>query len=179
MTRYAAFLRAINVGGHNVKMDRLRALFTASGCTDVTTYIASGNVMFSAEDSGAAELEARVEAGLAEALGYAVATFLRTPQELARLLDADPLRAVADATGTTVYVGFTRRALSAGEAERVLALGSIEDGIAVQGSEILWTRTGRYSDSQLTGATFERALGRAVTFRNDRTVRKVAEKLGS
>ena len=44
--RLVAFLRAINVGGHNVKMDRLRELFEALGLSNVETFIASGNVIF-------------------------------------------------------------------------------------------------------------------------------------
>ena len=43
MTRYIAFLRAINVGGHTVKMDQLRALFEELGLSNVETFIASGN----------------------------------------------------------------------------------------------------------------------------------------
>jgi len=46
MTRYVAFLRAINVGGHNVKMDALRALFESMKLASVETFIASGNVIF-------------------------------------------------------------------------------------------------------------------------------------
>ncbi|MEX0890741.1 MAG: DUF1697 domain-containing protein [Gemmatimonadota bacterium] len=175
MTRYAAFLRAINVGGHNVKMDRLRALFAEFGCAEVSTHIASGNVMFSAADPGAPELEARIEAGLEGALGYGVATFLRTPEELAAILEAAPLSEAPE--GATVYIGFTRGPLTPAEAERVVALGGAEDSVNVEGSQIYWSPGGRFSHSKLTGATFERALGRAVTFRNDRTVRKVAEKL--
>ena len=46
MPRFFAFLRAINVGGHNVTMEKLRGLFEASGFKDVETFIASGNVIF-------------------------------------------------------------------------------------------------------------------------------------
>ncbi len=46
MPKYVAFLRAINVGGHVVKMDRLQRLFEDNGCVDVQTVIASGNVIF-------------------------------------------------------------------------------------------------------------------------------------
>ena len=55
MPRYVAFLRAINVGGHVVKMERLRALFEDLGFAKVETLIASGNVIFEtrAEDAGA------------------------------------------------------------------------------------------------------------------------------
>ena len=57
MRRYVAFLRAINVGGHTVKMDRLRALFAELGHGGVETFIASGNVIFEAA-GGEAALEA-------------------------------------------------------------------------------------------------------------------------
>jgi len=156
-------------------MDRLRALFAEFGCAEVATHIASGNVLFGGEDTAAPEWEARIEAGLERALGYGVATFLRTPEELASILEAAPLRDAPE--GATVYVGLTRSPLGRDERDRVLALGSAEDGVAVEGSQIYWTPAGRSSDSKLSGATFERALGRAVTFRNDRTVRGVAEKL--
>ena len=56
MTRYIAFLRAINVGGHTVKMAELKRLFEALGFTNVETFIASGNVIFDSsakKDSGA------------------------------------------------------------------------------------------------------------------------------
>lgn len=46
MTRYFAFLRAINVGGHVVKMDRLRQVFESLAFSNVETFIASGNVIF-------------------------------------------------------------------------------------------------------------------------------------
>ena len=46
MTRLIAFLRAINVGGHTVKMDHLRQLFESLGFSGVETFIASGNVVF-------------------------------------------------------------------------------------------------------------------------------------
>ena len=46
MPKYVALLRAINVGGHTVKMDHLRSLFEAIGFSNVETFIASGNVIF-------------------------------------------------------------------------------------------------------------------------------------
>ena len=49
MPRRIAFLRAINVGGHVVKMDHLRKLLTSFGLENVETVIASGNVVFDDE----------------------------------------------------------------------------------------------------------------------------------
>lgn len=92
-TTYIAFLRGINVGGHRVTMDVLRRLFTELGLTSVRTYIQTGNVFFEApaqEDCG--QLTARMEQHLQQALGYAVPTFLRTPEELEYLLALNPFR---------------------------------------------------------------------------------------
>ena len=78
MTVYIAFLRAINVGGRTVKMDRLRGLFEHLGYADVETFIASGNVIFQSPAEDTRALEQQIEAHLAASLGYEVATFVRT-----------------------------------------------------------------------------------------------------
>jgi uncharacterized protein (DUF1697 family) len=57
MPKYAAFLRATNLGGHTVKMDDLRRLFEAMGFSNVETFIASGNVIFESASTDSGELE--------------------------------------------------------------------------------------------------------------------------
>ena len=79
--KYAAFLRAINVGGHVVKMDRLRTLFEAAGFRGAETFIASGNVVFESSRKSAGDLERAIETHLKKALGYPVATFVRSMPE--------------------------------------------------------------------------------------------------
>ena len=60
MPRHIAFLSAINVGGHTVKMDLLCRLFEELGLKDVETFIASGNVIFrSPAKSASLEVEGR------------------------------------------------------------------------------------------------------------------------
>lgn len=56
MPSHVAFLRGINVGGHRVKMDRLRGLFGEMGSEGVSTFIASGNVHFNSEATDAGEI---------------------------------------------------------------------------------------------------------------------------
>src|SRR6266496_5246361 len=81
MQRSIALLRAINVGGHTVKMDQLRTLFVALGYANVTTYIASGNVIFETPPTSTQVLEAQIERHLRDALGYEVLAFIRTAEE--------------------------------------------------------------------------------------------------
>ena len=61
MPRYIAFLRAINVGGHNVKMTQLRTLFEELECSNVETFIASGNVIFNSPSTNVQQIERQIE----------------------------------------------------------------------------------------------------------------------
>jgi len=87
---YIALLRGINVGGHTVKMERLRELFEELGLTNVRSYIQTGNIFFETEETDRALLTESIERHLHQALGYEVLTFLRTIEELEQLLELDP-----------------------------------------------------------------------------------------
>jgi uncharacterized protein (DUF1697 family) len=91
-TTYTAFLRGINVGGHNVKMERLRELFTELGLTNVRSYIQTGNVFFETEATDRRLLTIQIEQQLTDKLGYSVPVFLRTVEELAHSLDVSPFK---------------------------------------------------------------------------------------
>ena len=171
--RYVAFLRAINVGGHTVKIDRLRADFEALRLRDVSTFIASGNVLFSSPAADRADLEGRIERRLERSLGYAVATFLRTPAELAALVRDEPF---ADRDpATTLWVGFVKTLIAPEARDRLLALRTALDDFAVRGSEAFWLRRERSMAQLVTGAKIDRALASPTTFRNVTTVRKLAQ----
>ena len=171
MPKYVAFLRAINVGGHVVKMEQLKRLFEELKLKNVETFIASGNVIF---DSTAAPkaLEAKIEKALQAALGYAVETFLRTPEELARIVEAKPFGEVA--AGETVFISFLAEEPSKAAVEKLMALSTPVDAFAVIGRELWWLRRSR--DSELVGSKLEKALGMKATARNITTVRKLAAK---
>lgn len=180
--RLVAMLRAINVGGHNVKMERLRELFEELDLRGVETVIASGNVLFDKPRSGAKTLEQRIERHLHGGLGYEVATFVRNAAEMAAVVahESQAAKPAREATGdVAVQVGFLREAPT--EAARVAAL-SLEtdiDRLALIGREIYWTRQGRISESKLGAGLLEEALGRPMTMRNITTVRKLAAKCAS
>jgi uncharacterized protein (DUF1697 family) len=170
--RYAAFLRAINVGGHTVKMDRLRSEFEALGFRDVATFIASGNVLFSAASGDAADLEQRIERRLEKALGYEVTTFLRTPAELAALVRDEPYQD-RDAVAT-LWTGFLKSTVSADVHARLRALCSDAEDVDARGREVFWLRRDRETAGLRTGTKIDKALAAPVTFRNVTTVRKLA-----
>jgi uncharacterized protein (DUF1697 family) len=100
-TNYVALLRGINVGGHaQVKMDDLRQVFRSLGHTDVTTYIQSGNVIFTSD----APLPAQsLESAVNAALGMDITIVLRTREDLRRVVASNPFKR---ADPTRVHVGF-------------------------------------------------------------------------
>jgi uncharacterized protein (DUF1697 family) len=176
-TRYIAFLRAINVGGHTVTMDRLRQLFAALGFANVETFIASGNVIFDAPAQARRALEEQIERHLRESLGYAVATFIRSTAELADIATCRPFPAAdLDAAGASLYIGFLADPPTDAARGKLMALSTPTDDFRVHGREFYWLCRTKMSESTLTGAMLERALGMPATMRNVTTVRKMAAK---
>lgn len=175
MPRYVALLRAINVGGHVVRMDALRGHFEHLGFTDVSTFIASGNVLFTARAGTAAALEKRIADALHDALGFSVGTFLRTPSEMTEAARHEPFDDLAD--GDALSVGFLARELTPAERRAVQGFAGATDDFATNARELYWRNRVRISASKFTLARFEKALGVPATFRNVTTVRKITALL--
>jgi uncharacterized protein (DUF1697 family) len=168
-----AFLRGINVGGHNVTMPRLRELIAEIGVDDVETFIASGNVIFDGGGRSPKALEAAIEDKLASALGYEVATMVRTPAQLAKLAAVDVF---ARRPGTLHAVFLKKKPAAAGQ-RAVDGLQTTRDKLHVAGTEILWSTAGGFSETDIKVESIVKALGGdPVTVRNMNTVRKLAAK---
>ncbi|HET6663651.1 MAG TPA: DUF1697 domain-containing protein [Acidimicrobiales bacterium] len=177
MARYIAFLRGINVGGHQVTMDDLRRSFEALDFDNVATFIASGNVIFDAGNPKPATLTRRIERQLRDSLGYEVPTFLRTDAELARIADHEPFPDLDAADGDSSYVAFLYKRPTAAAAKKVVAMSNETDHVAIHDRELYWRIRGRMVDSTLGAAVFEKELGSVpATVRNLNTVRRLAAK---
>jgi uncharacterized protein (DUF1697 family) len=176
MARYIAFLRGINVGGHQVKMGELRRAFEDLGLGNVATFIASGNVIFE-DDGEPADLVPRIEGHLREGLGYEVPTFLRTDADVARIAAYEPFAGVQPGDGDTSYVGFLGRRPPAATARAVAALSNDTDLVELRDRELYWRiRSGGMQASTLAPTAFESVLGAPTTVRNVNTVRRLAAK---
>jgi uncharacterized protein (DUF1697 family) len=176
MTRLVALLRGINVGGHRVKMDELRRLFEALKLREVSTFIASGNVLFDAKATDHVKLEQQIEAHLLRMLGYAVPTLIRTLPELAAVADFPAFRPedMAD-EGNSLNVLFLRSAPGADCVKALAALDGPKDEFRVQGREMYWLCRGKISVDSLAEPYLAKALkGCEGTMRNLRTVRQLA-----
>lgn len=176
--RYAAFLRAINVGGRNkVPMAELRALLNERGYADLTTHLQSGNVAFSSQ-APAAELEQEIAEAVATGLGVSCAIMVRTGTELAATVNDSPLGAAPE-NPSRYFVAFLS-AQPAADALNALEGVSFEpDALWVRGREAyLWCPAGA-AETKLTNAALEKRLGVPATTRNWTTVTRLADMTGS
>ena len=176
MPRYIAFLRAINVGGHTVKMDRLRQIFESLDFSNVETFIASGNVVFETMAGDTTALEARIAAELQAALGYEVATFIRTDAELARIAAYSPFPQSQLDAAQALNIAFLTGPLDVESVRKLMALKTEIDDFTTHEREIYWLCRKKQSESTFSNAILEKTLGRQATLRGANTVQKLAAK---
>ncbi|NOT09840.1 MAG: DUF1697 domain-containing protein [Gemmatimonadales bacterium] len=174
MPTLVAFLRGLNVGGHTVKMDRLRALFEELGVSDVKTLIASGNVVFTSRAKSVEALAKRIASHLQASLGYPVATLLRTNEEVAAIAEYQPFPKPRVATAKVLSVGFFPAPLGAAGTKLAIAYRTATDDFHVRGRELYWLCQTGTSDSAFPSAKLEKQLGMQATFRNMNTIRRLA-----
>ena len=161
-------------------MDHLRRLFEGIGFTEVETFIASGNVIFEAADKSSKALERKIEATLQEALGYKVATFIRTPAELAEIAGHKPFKASdLEEEGNFLYISFAAETPSQEAQQKLLTFTTEVDEFHIHKREVYWLCRKKLSDSKFSGALLEKTLGLPLTMRNATTVKKMASKYSS
>jgi uncharacterized protein (DUF1697 family) len=169
LPRYAAFLRGINVGGTRIGKDDLCAPFTTLGFDDVTTFRASGNVIFEAPREPATKLAKKIEKALADELGFTKATtFIRTAAEMRALAADDPFPREPD---QKLHVLFCLRKPPAS----VLKLATKTDQLKLGKKELYWAPEGRMVDSDLDLKAVEKLIG-PNTMRTKGTVDQIAAR---
>jgi uncharacterized protein (DUF1697 family) len=175
--RYVAFLRGMNLGKRRIKNPELVEHFEGMGLEDVATFRASGNVVFIDPTSEAeSKLQKRLEAELDERLGYDVAVFLRSAEEVAAIAAREPFdgKAIKASKGKPQVVLLGRKP-SAKAKKAVLALAPEGDLMVVEGRELHWLPTVGLSETELDTKALDAALGKGTT-RTAGTIEQIAAK---
>jgi uncharacterized protein (DUF1697 family) len=180
MTKHIAFLKAINVGGHTVKMDYLKSLFEKMGFEKVETFIASGNVVFETKSKNAVLIKKKIETELEKSLGYKVVTFIRLRIELKEIAEHKPFKeSDLNNAQNCLYIGFLDDQPGKESQKKALALSDEANEFYFNNKELYWLCRKNFSDSGITGKTLEKALGMETTIRNSTTIKKMASKFCS
>lgn len=129
MTNYVALLRAVNVGGHQLKMAELKRIALELGLEAPRTFIASGNLLFASSKSEAA-LKTQLEAAVGAHMGVDVGVMIRSAGELAQVVEANPFATEAGNRVVAIFLDEAPPADAAAAAKNVaderLALGRRE-----------------------------------------------------
>ena len=176
--RYVALLRGINVGGRTlVKMADLKACFEDLGFDEVSTYIASGNVLFESDEGDAAALATTIEAAVEQRFELPVKVVVLDRQAYGRIVEAIPKPWIGDGT-VRANVAFVRRGTDARQVVRELEPdAAIEEVKAVDGA-ILWATRRDSLNRSVMRKLIGGAAYKELTVRNLNTTLKLHELLG-
>lgn len=163
MKKYIALLRAINVGGHNVRMEELKKYFEELGFKNVETFIASGNIIFEAAGN-TKSFEKKIETYLFKKLGYEVATFIRTNTELENIINYKPFKEKELKSAQALNIAFLKEPLTPEFWKKLESLKSDIDDFHTFGSEVYWICKTKQSESKFSNAVFEKTLKIQATF---------------
>ena len=171
--RYAAFLRAVNLGkNRRVTNDRLKELFEEAGAEEVATFRTSGNVVFEASRNMARDLEKHLE----QALGHEMVMFLRTEKELTEIVAAEPFKAKdVERSKGKLQVALFEKKPTAAVKKKVLALATDADRLAFGKRELFWLPSGGYMEAELDRGALDDLIG-PTTLRTKGTVDQLAAK---
>lgn len=169
---YGALLRGINVGGRaKVPMAALRAVCEDLGCTDVRTYLQSGNVVLGSTKRPAALRDALEQAVDAE-IGVPAKIVVRIHAQLQAVVDGQPYTADDP---RHLAVGFLGAKPSADGLTAVADIDLPPDEFTVDGEHVYFSYPNGQGRSKLAAYPFEKRLGVPMTVRNWRTVTNLLE----
>ena len=173
MTSFVALLRAVNVGGNNkIAMPVLREMFEASGYTNVTTFIQSGNVVFDGAGTKGAALVRDIETSITRTFGLRIDVVVRSARELADAIKANPF---ADRVHdpATLHIAFLNDAPDRARLETLDRARFEPDEFAIGRREVYLHCPNGVGRSKLPTALASKLA--PATMRNWNTVTKLAE----
>lgn len=175
--RYAALMRAVNVGGKgSLPMAEVRAMLAEAGFDDPQTLLASGNAVLGS-DLKPAQIEAAFEAAIDKTFAFKTDVLVRDVDELKTVVAENPFPAFAKERPSTFIVYFLRGKV-AGDLADLKPFCVFGEEIAVGPDCLYLCYPDGSGKSKLSGATIERKLKVRGTGRNWNTVGKLIAKLG-
>ena len=178
MARYAAFLRAVNLGGtRKAPSAKLVSAFEQAGLRGRRDLPHQRQRRLHAPGRAAKpKLVDAIEAGLRDELGFEVPVFVRTEPELEAIAAERPFAAKAvEASKGKLQVALLLEKPPAAAKKRVMSLASEQDRLALKGTELYWLPSGGTQQSALDMKAIDSAIG-LNTLRTQGTIEQMAAK---
>jgi len=175
MTVFVALLRGINVGGKNIlPMQAFRDLLTTLGCTDVATYIQSGNAVFR-YTGNSAELSELISTAVESDFGFRASVMVLTKDKFSSVAVANTFT-VKVSEPKFLNVWFVQESVAKANTVRMNEIASGDEEFLLTDSAVYLYAPNGVGRSKLAAA-MEKCLGVQATARNWRTVGKISEML--
>jgi uncharacterized protein (DUF1697 family) len=172
METYIALLRGINVGGKNIlPMKDLAGLLEGLGLSKVSTYLASGNVVFQSETADPAGLAEEIGAAIGDTYGFTPQILIRSVEEFRRAAAANPYPE-AESEPKSLHLFFLESPPADPDLARLEAVKKASERFKLDESVFYLHAPEGIGRSKLAAGA-EKALGVPATGRNWRTVSKV------
>ena len=171
---YIALFRGINVGGNKkIEMKKLKVLFEASGCINVSTYINSGNVFFESAESKE-NILVKVETSLKKEFGFDIPVLIKTKLEIKKIANAIPKTWQNDDEHKT-DVAYLFKDIDSEEILDILPIKKEFIDIRYVGGAIIWNvKRSNFNKSHLAKIVSHKSY-QSMTVRNVNTARYLAE----
>jgi uncharacterized protein (DUF1697 family) len=175
MARFVAFLRAVNLGKRQVAMATARQVLTDLGFEEVSSFVNSGNLLFTS-DGKASDHEVAIRAALEDIYGFEITTFVRTAAQVRALATDKPFGVIAP--GHTHFGLLPLTKLTAKEKEAVEGMSNSHDEVVVVGRDVHWLIRSKSTETTLGPKSWRDALpNNPTTARNTTMLARLVDKL--
>lgn len=171
MTGYIALLRGINVSGHKmIKMDKLKEVLKEINLSNISTYIQSGNVLFTSEEASSKKLEKDISNCIFKHFGHDVPVLIVTLEDLKEAIKNIPYK--TDENDAQPYMLFFSGLPSPESIRELEAKNFGEDKFKVI-NKVMYIMYENIAKTRLTNVLIEKKLAVTATARNQKTIRKL------
>ena len=174
MKKYLAFLRGINVGGHKkIKMADLRILLEQEGFSKVTTYIQSGNIVFTSKVEPTVVLKNKIASILKNAYKFDVPVVVRTAEQLQKVVEDNPFTNSKDLAENKLYFALLQQKPDSKNINVLSSIGFENDALVITPTCVYLQYSLGASKAKCTNNFIEQKLKVSATTRNYKTMQKM------
>ncbi len=174
MTTYICILRGINVGGNRmIKMDALRLLMSELACSNVKTYIQSGNIVFQSEAKDETVLEQKISETITSTFGFDVPVMVINATKWSAILAKNPFLQDKNKEASFLHITFLAEKPTEENKQKIQAAQFQDDDFVIIDKVVYLYCPNGYSNSKLTNGFLENKLKTTATTRNWKTCKEL------
>ncbi|MSU55300.1 MAG: DUF1697 domain-containing protein [Candidatus Taylorbacteria bacterium] len=175
MIKYVAFLRGVNIGGNNkVEMVRLKKSFESLEFSNVSTYLNSGNVIFSDTSKNVKNITDKIEKEILKEFKLEIRVMVRDIKNIEKILDNIPVSWISE-LGMRPHVAFLWADIDYPDILKLVGVNLKVDQVKYVPGAILWNVELKYWSKDTVYKFTNGKLSKQITVRSINTVRKLNE----